>query len=137
MMGSLQIISDLHLKAPAAYDVFEIAPKAPHLVLIGDIGCTQDAGLFTFLEKQLTLFKTVFFVAGNHEPYHTDWSKTKQQLQDFEQRLKASSRKSYYGQNRIHGPHSTRLISRHHHPRLYTVLSHSTHPNRPCQLRHQ
>ena len=35
---ALQILSDLHLDAPKAYDVFKIVPKAPYLALLGDVG---------------------------------------------------------------------------------------------------
>jgi len=35
---AVQIVSDLHLETPKAYDIFEIEPKAPVLALLGDIG---------------------------------------------------------------------------------------------------
>jgi len=35
---AVQILSDLHLEAPKAYDIFDIAPKAPDLTLLGDTG---------------------------------------------------------------------------------------------------
>ncbi|KAL2865007.1 uncharacterized protein BJX67DRAFT_373470 [Aspergillus lucknowensis] len=34
----LQILSDLHLESPAAYDIFNINPKTLFLALLGDIG---------------------------------------------------------------------------------------------------
>jgi hypothetical protein len=34
---AVQILSDLHLEAPKAYDIFEVVPKAPYLALLGDI----------------------------------------------------------------------------------------------------
>lgn len=80
----IQVISDLHLENPTAYDVFEIPPRAPHLALIGDIGHAKDDGLYHFLRKQLEAFETVFYVLGNHEPYHTCWHFTKSRLRDFE-----------------------------------------------------
>lgn len=49
-MASFQILSDLHLEAPKAYDLFDIVPKAPYLALLGDIGNVKDDGLFIFLE---------------------------------------------------------------------------------------
>ena len=79
----LQIMSDLHLEAPAAYDTFEITPRAPILALLGDIGQTHDGGWIDFLERQLSLFHLVLLVLGNHEPYHSDWDKAKQQIQLF------------------------------------------------------
>ncbi|KAH8665288.1 hypothetical protein BGZ60DRAFT_506259 [Tricladium varicosporioides] len=35
---AVQVLSDLHLEAPKAYDFFNIIPKAPYLALLGDIG---------------------------------------------------------------------------------------------------
>jgi len=85
-MVALQIVSDLHLEAPKSYDTFEITPKAPHLALLGDIGCcSRDKDeLLAFLLRQLAQFKTVFFVLGNHEPYHSTWANAKNALREFE-----------------------------------------------------
>lgn len=41
-MVSFQILSDLHLESPAAYDIFEIPTKTTHLALLGDIGNVRD-----------------------------------------------------------------------------------------------
>ncbi|KAK0644338.1 Metallo-dependent phosphatase-like protein [Cercophora newfieldiana] len=82
-----QILSDLHLEidpSASSYHRFTIPARAPHLALLGDIGTivTDDATtpqdpitgpLATFLRRQLTQFQTVFFVPGNHEPYHSRW----------------------------------------------------------------
>ncbi|CAG8935050.1 unnamed protein product [Penicillium salamii] len=78
-----QIISDLHLESPAAYDVFQINPKAPYLALLGDIGYVKDEGMFHFLRRQLELFSIVFLVLGNHEPYHSSWPETKAAMNKF------------------------------------------------------
>ena len=64
---TLQILSDLHLESPAAYDVYEIDAKAPILALLGDIGYVKDDGFFDFLHKQLSSFEIVLLVLGNHE----------------------------------------------------------------------
>ncbi|KAK2745545.1 hypothetical protein FQN57_003670 [Myotisia sp. PD_48] len=87
----LQILSDLHLEAPAAYDLFSIAPKTPYLALLGDIGYVKDKGFFDFLRQQLANFKIVFFVLGNHEPYHSDWSTAKNKIKEFQDSLKNAS----------------------------------------------
>ncbi|KAL2867593.1 uncharacterized protein BJX67DRAFT_387832 [Aspergillus lucknowensis] len=58
--AQFQILSDLHLESPAAYDVFHIDPKAPYLALIGDIGYVKDDGFFHFLRCQLEVFRIVF-----------------------------------------------------------------------------
>ncbi|KAI9040713.1 uncharacterized protein KD926_007794 [Aspergillus affinis] len=83
----IQIVSDLHLESPAAYDVFEITPKAPYLALLGDIGYAKDAGLFDFLRKQLEAFRVVLFVSGNHEAYHSSWPETKSALVQLKKRV--------------------------------------------------
>lgn len=82
-MASFQIVSDLHLESPSAYDVFELSPQAPYLALLGDIGNVKDDGLFYFLETQLRQFRTVFFLLGNHEPYHSDWTTATQRIAAF------------------------------------------------------
>ncbi|KAI1837162.1 hypothetical protein DTO006G1_5940 [Penicillium roqueforti] len=82
-MSTFQILSDLHLENPSAYDVFNISPKAPYLALLGDIGVVNDAGFITFIETQLRQFQIVFFLLGNHEPYDSTWEETKKLLHQF------------------------------------------------------
>lgn len=82
-----QIISDLHLESPAAYDIFHIDPKAPYLALIGDIGYVKDDDFFHFLRNQLIVFRIVFLILGNHEPYHSSWAETKSRTKRFEAEL--------------------------------------------------
>ena len=79
-MVELQILSDLHLESPVAYDVFDITPTAEYLALLGDIGYTKDAGLIKFLRKQMPKYKATFYVLGNHEPYHSSYTASKQKL---------------------------------------------------------
>ncbi|KAF6832201.1 calcineurin-like phosphoesterase [Colletotrichum plurivorum] len=56
---SIQILSDLHLESPKAYDIFEVVPKAPILALLGDIGYvgTHKDDYLTFLNQQLSQFR--------------------------------------------------------------------------------
>ena len=86
-MGSIQILSDLHLEAPMAYDTFEITPKAPHLALLGHIGNpgreSHKDKMFGFLNRQLRASRTLFFVPGNHEAYHSTWPATLSALEEF------------------------------------------------------
>ncbi|KXG50595.1 uncharacterized protein PGRI_043620 [Penicillium griseofulvum] len=82
-MSTFQILSDLHLETPSAYDVFKISPKAPYLALLGDIGVVKDADFITFIETQLRQFQIVFFLLGNHEPYYSTWEDTKQALHQY------------------------------------------------------
>lgn len=86
----IQILSDLHLEVPKAYDVFEITPKAPYLALLGDIGTivAHKADSLAFLTRQLAHFRAVFFVPGNHEAYHSTWPATIQTLRDFEETVR-------------------------------------------------
>lgn len=79
-----QIISDLHLESPAAYDILHVDPQAPYLALIGDIGYVKDGGFFQFLRNHLEVFRIVFLVLGNHEPYHSNWDQTKSRVKLFE-----------------------------------------------------
>ncbi|KAJ9158500.1 Calcineurin-like phosphoesterase [Coniochaeta hoffmannii] len=83
---AIQILSDLHLEAPKAYDVFEIEPKAPHLALLGDIGnvAAHRHDFLGFLTRQLGQFRTVIFVPGNHEAYHSNWPETLDILRAFQ-----------------------------------------------------
>jgi hypothetical protein len=84
---SIQIISDLHLETPKAYDVHEIPAKAPYLALLGDIGyvVSHKDDCLDFLTRQLSQFQVVFFVPGNHEAYHSDWPETLRTLRAFEE----------------------------------------------------
>jgi predicted phosphodiesterase len=89
----LRVVSDLHLEAPAAYDTFAVSTEnAQHLALLGDIGHVQNPGLFQFLSKQLLRFATVFFVCGNHEPYHSDWPTAIEEISDFGEKSNSERR---------------------------------------------
>lgn len=88
-MHQIQFMSDLHLESPeSSYNIFEIAPAAPFLALIGDIGNVKDVGFFKFITEQLSLFKIVFFLLGNHEAYHSSWVNVKQRILKFEKEIK-------------------------------------------------
>lgn len=67
-----QIMSDLHLEVGRQYADFDIPPKAPYLVLAGDVGRLVDfESLRDFLALQCSKFEKVFYVLGNHEFYGT------------------------------------------------------------------
>lgn len=87
-MQSIQILSDLHLEAPKGYDIFEVVPSAPYLALLGDIGCVKDPRYFDFITKQLSQFKVVFLLLGNHEPYGSSWTFARGKLRDFEKKTR-------------------------------------------------
>jgi 3',5'-cyclic AMP phosphodiesterase CpdA len=83
---AFQIVSDLHLESPKAYDVFEIVPKAPYLALLGDIGniVPHKEEVLAFLTTQLKQFRVVLFVPGNHEAYGSTWAATYEIMRSFE-----------------------------------------------------
>lgn len=71
-----QILSDLHLEVLQQYDQFDVPPKAPFLVLAGDIGRLIDYDTYhSFLTRQCEQFQRVFLVLGNHEFYGTSRSR--------------------------------------------------------------
>ena len=90
---ALQIVSDLHLESPKAYDMFPIIPRAPHLALLGDIGnvTPHKADLLTFLTQQLKQLRTVLFVPGNHEAYSSDWPTVLAALRSFEAEVRTNN----------------------------------------------
>jgi hypothetical protein len=84
-----QIISDLHLETPLmnpSYSHFTLPIHAPNLFLLGDIGLTQHPQLFTFLTSLLSTHSglRIFYILGNHEPYHTTLENSIRSLQDYE-----------------------------------------------------
>lgn len=70
-------MSDLHLELSKSdsdqYLHFEIPPKAPYLILAGDIGLLVPhyTRYLSFLRRQTEVFEHVFLVLGNHEFYRT------------------------------------------------------------------
>ena len=102
---AVQVLSDLHLEAPKAYDVFEIVPKAPYLALLGDVGniashkddCLAILGcsLFSFIppESQEAVsfglndfFQTSDWDVGMHNEAHKrDLAWLNEQVADLEQ----------------------------------------------------
>jgi len=89
----IQILSDLHLESPKAYDIFEIEAKAPYLALLGDIGniVSHKDECLAFLTQQLRQFQAVFFVPGNHEAYHSNWTETLGFLRAFEEHMRGKA----------------------------------------------
>ena len=83
---AIQILSDLHLEAPKAYDTYEIVPKAPYLALLGDISniVLHKDDCLHFLTRQLNQFRAVLFVPGNHDAYGSNWPDALRILRTFE-----------------------------------------------------
>ncbi|KAF3011267.1 hypothetical protein E8E13_011675 [Curvularia kusanoi] len=92
-----QIISDLHLETPVqttAYSYFSLAENFPiaaeHLLLLGDIGLVTHAKLLldflrSLLRRSCSL--EIFYIVGNHEPYHMTLRRAVSLLQSFETTL--------------------------------------------------
>ncbi|KAJ5544420.1 hypothetical protein N7513_006984 [Penicillium frequentans] len=70
----LQLISDLHLESPAAYDIFHINPVVPCLALIADSLAHR------------------FLVLGNHEPCPNSWSEAKPRIKCLNTELSNTSK---------------------------------------------
>lgn len=87
---AVQILADLHLETPKAYDIFEITPRAPYLALLGDIGnaASHKDDYLAFLTRQLRQFRAVLLVPGNHEPYHSSWAEMLAILRAFEEEVR-------------------------------------------------
>ncbi|KAI2606577.1 hypothetical protein GGR54DRAFT_644191 [Hypoxylon sp. NC1633] len=87
-MLELQIVSDLHLESPKAYDIFDITPKAPYLALLGDIGYVKHRREYLdFLKRHLSNFQVVFLVMGNHESWHSTWDDTRETMHQIESEI--------------------------------------------------
>ncbi|KZT53610.1 hypothetical protein CALCODRAFT_457799 [Calocera cornea HHB12733] len=83
----IQLLSDVHLEhdqgpgtSKYAYDFPVVADD---LALLGDIGNTKDEELFGWIDLQLTRFKRVFYLAGNHEPYGWSLDESYARLSDY------------------------------------------------------
>ncbi|KAI1268752.1 Ser/Thr protein phosphatase superfamily [Xylariaceae sp. FL1019] len=94
-MAQLQVLSDLHLESPKAYEIFSIPPKAPSLALLGDIGYAvkHESDYHSFLRRHLAHFRTILLVMGNHEPWHSNWDKATESMRAFEAEIRAERKK--------------------------------------------
>lgn len=73
----VQLLSDLHLEVGNQYSTFTFPASAPFLILAGDIGRMVDyEGSRSFLESQVSRYKKVFLVLGNHEFYGLGYQST-------------------------------------------------------------
>jgi len=81
-----QIISDIHLEFKNVLSELPkeaLEPKAPYLVLLGDIGYPSDPKYEQFILAQAEKFKRVFVLAGNHEFYNAEYYSTKKKIQEI------------------------------------------------------
>ncbi|OAQ88890.1 ser/thr protein phosphatase superfamily [Purpureocillium lilacinum] len=69
----VQILSDLHLEVGQQYSSYTFPATAPFLLLGGDIGRLIDYDAYLqFLGAQVSRYKKVFLVLGNHEAHWDD-----------------------------------------------------------------
>ncbi|OJJ87811.1 uncharacterized protein ASPGLDRAFT_1505476 [Aspergillus glaucus CBS 516.65] len=59
----------------------------PNLALLGDIGHVADPQLFTFLEDQLSHYSIVFYLLGNHDPYHMSFQLARKKMREFQAKV--------------------------------------------------
>ncbi|KAF1826029.1 ser/Thr protein phosphatase [Dissoconium aciculare CBS 342.82] len=78
----IQIMSDLHLETHPSYE-YDFPQTAPYLALLGDIGHVATEHLIQFLVRQLLRYRVVFFLLGNHEPYHISMDFAKERMNKF------------------------------------------------------
>ena len=105
-----QVISDLHLETPiqsTSYSYFSspsIFPLlASNLFLLGDIGIVlHSQSLLSFLRSLLTRSPSlkIFYIMGNHEPYHTTLGNAVSMLDSWEVELNAEFGERFYFLNR-------------------------------------
>lgn len=82
-----QIMSDQHLETHPSYASYTFPQTAPNLALLGDIGHVADPQLFTFLEDQLSRYSIVFYLLGNHEPYHMSFQLARKKMREFQAKV--------------------------------------------------
>lgn len=75
-------MSDLHLETHPSYD-YDFPQTAPNLALLGDIGHVATEHLIQFLLRQLLRYRIVFYLLGNHEPYHISIDYAKERMNRF------------------------------------------------------
>jgi predicted phosphohydrolase len=63
---TFHLISDIHLEYQ---NFFDIKPKAPYLLLPGDIGYPETMIYQDFINQCSNKFEKVFYTSGNHEYY--------------------------------------------------------------------
>ena len=68
MKYTFQLLSDIHLEMGTYHN---IKPKAPYLLLVGDIGYPETRIYQDFMKQCSKKFEKVFYVSGNHEYYQS------------------------------------------------------------------
>lgn len=73
------IMSDLHLEFGDLYNL----PGGEILLIAGDLGLAKDPYTYIpFLDRESKKYDKIFFVMGNHEHYHGDFSTSYEKIQE-------------------------------------------------------
>ncbi|KAF9697581.1 hypothetical protein EKO04_004073 [Ascochyta lentis] len=104
--SQFQIISDLHLEAPIqthSYSYFSTPANFPllasNLFLLGDIGLVSHSEpLLTFLRSLLSRDNKlkIFYIMGNHEPYHMTLENAVEKMEQWEEMLDVEFGQRFY-----------------------------------------
>ena len=73
-----QVASDIHIECfkPGQPISSVITPTAPNLIVAGDLGRVESPNFKLVVKELCSMFKTVIFIAGNHEYYSMGPKKT-------------------------------------------------------------
>ena len=79
VIGSIQIISDVHLEFTGVFEKMEEEGRFPRggspiLALLGDIGYPHKDHYWNFIDKVLDQFQYLILITGNHEYYQNEYS---------------------------------------------------------------
>jgi predicted phosphohydrolase len=81
-----QYISDIHLECGNNH--LEIIPKAPYLILAGDIGYPFEIHYNNFLQDVTDKFEKVFVILGNHEYWGNSFANISAKMSEYCQKYK-------------------------------------------------
>ena len=95
---TFQLISDVHLEM-GTYHV--IKPRAPYLLLAGDIGYPESQIYKDFIKRCSKKFEKVFYISGNHEYYQNNKCSQKsiEEIDDYIKDICRQYNNVYYLQN--------------------------------------
>ena len=96
-MPQFQIVSDLHLETHPSYQSYQIPNTSSYLALVGDIGHVSSPHFLLWLEALLHRFWIVFFLLGNHEPWHLSLPNAKAKMKAFAEQMELKRSQSTAG----------------------------------------
>jgi len=81
-----QILTDLHLETHPSLTTLSSSNPPPTSPCLATLATPETIAFFAFLEKQVKRYWAVFFLIGNHEPYHLTLPAAKARLRAFAER---------------------------------------------------